>query len=368
MAWLAAGALLGATLSTAMAEEKVDTLYRKLEILAEVLAQVESHYVDPIAPTTVVYGAAQGAVATLDGHSAFFTPEEYHELISTTEGEYAGIGIELSVQDGVPEIVAVFDGTPAHRAGLRTGDRLLAVEGASSTGMSVEAIQQLLRGPVGSTVVLSVRRPDREEPWSFTLVRSWIRVAPIERRSLGGGIEYVQIKTFARRVANDLEAALGQAPPRRGLVLDLRGNPGGLFDEAIAICDLFLTDGLIVTAAGKGGRLVEQHLAHGPRTQPDYRVAILIDGGSASAAEIVAGALRDRGRARLFGARSYGKASVQSILELSDGAGLKLTVARYLTPSGNRIEGQGIEPDEAVEQTEEGEDRTLAAAVSWLGG
>ncbi len=361
---ISAGLVLGG-LTSAAAGETIGTLYRKLEVLAEVLAVVENQYVEPIEAERLVYGAARGAIGVLDEHSAFFTPNEYRELLSLTDGEYAGIGVELTLADGLPEIVAVYDQTPAARVGLRRGDRLLAVGEQSLAGLSIDAVQQLLRGPVGTKLTLVVGRPDRDEPWSFTLVRSWIRVAPLEHRGLADGVEYVRIKSFARRVASDLAAQLERTPPRRGLILDLRDNPGGLFDEAIAVSDLFLADGPIVSATGKGGRLIEQHVARAPRTEPDYRLAVLIDGGSASAAEIVAGALRDRGRARLFGARSYGKASVQSVIDLSDGSGLKLTVARYVTPSGARIEGQGVAPDEEVDG--EGEpDPVIVAAERWL--
>jgi carboxyl-terminal processing protease len=362
--WLAAGMVLGGALS-AVAASRVDTLYRKLEILAEVFGQIENQYVEATSPTELVYGAAQGAVSRLDGHSAFFSPEEYRDLLDVTEGEYAGIGVEISIRAGVTEVIAVFDNSPAQRAGLRTADEIIAVDDTEIEGVSVETVQALLRGPAGTKVVLTLRHPDRAEPWTFTLVRSWIRVAPIEARPLEPGLEYVRIKSFARRVAHDLETQLERQPPKRGLVLDLRGNPGGLFDEAIAVSDVFLDDGPIVSASGKGGRIIERHTAHKNGTQADYPIAVLIDGGSASAAEIVAGALHDRGRARLFGTRSYGKGSVQSILDLSDGSGLKLTVARYITPSGARIDGLGIDPDQEVEFVE-GEDAPLEAAREWL--
>ena len=365
--WIGVGILVGVAAS-AVAQGSVETLYQKLEILAEVLGQIENHYVDPVEPQTLAYGAARGAAGVLDAHSAFFSAEEYRELLSTTEGEYAGLGIELGEKDGLPEVIAVFDDSPAARAGIRAGDVIVAIDNEQVEGVALDLIQQRLRGPVASKVVLAIRHPERGESWTFTLVRSWIRIAPLEARTLAPGTEYIRIKTFARRVAVDLEAQLGRRPPERGLILDLRGNPGGLFDEAVAICDLFLSDGPIVSAAGRGGRILERHYAREPGTQPNYPLAILIDEGSASASEIVAGALHDRGRARLFGRRSYGKGSVQSIIDLSDGSGLKLTIARYLTPSGVTIDGRGIEPDVSVEtKTDaEGSDAALDAAQKWL--
>ncbi|MEM6733214.1 MAG: S41 family peptidase [Myxococcota bacterium] len=217
---------------------------------------------------------------------------------------------------------------------------------------------------MGTKVVLQVKRKSRVEPWKFTLVRGWIRVAPIATEDLGEGVSYVRIKTFSSRVAIDLEAHLEKTPPKSGLVLDLRGNPGGLFDEAVAVCDLFLRGGPVVTVMGRAGRRIEEQQAHDERTLAEFPVGVLIDGGSASAAEIVAGCLKDRRRARVFGSKTYGKGSVQSILDLSDGSGLKLTVARYLTPSGVPIDGRGIEPHVA---TPEGDlIAPLHAAVSWI--
>lgn len=366
--WIGLGVVIGATLSTAAAQSGHDILYRKLEILAELFGQVENHYVDQVSASDLVYGAAQGLTGVLDPHSAFFPPDDYQELINVTEGEYAGIGVEISSHDELPEIIAIFDDSPAHKAGLNPGDLILAVDGESVEGMAVDKVMRKLRGPVGSKTILSIRRDDRDEAWTYTLLRSWIRIAPLEHRSLKPGIEYIRIKSFARRVATDLESLLGRHTPQRGLVLDLRGNPGGLFDEAVGVCDLFLDSGLIVSAHGRGGRLVDRQTAHKNGTQANYRLAILIDHGSASAAEVVAGALHDRGRARLFGSRSYGKGSVQSMIDLSDGSGLKLTVARYVTPSGARIDGKGIEPDVPISAADasEDEDPQLDAAQAWV--
>jgi carboxyl-terminal processing protease len=195
-----------------------------------------------------------------------------------------------------------------------------------------------------------VQRAGREQPWQFTVVRSWIRISPLEQKPLTGGISYVRVKTFSRRIAADLGSMLERTKPLTGIVLDLRNNPGGLFDEAIETCDLFLDGGPIVSAMGRGGRLIEQREAR----------------PGASASEIVAGCLHDRGRGRLFGTRSYGKGSVQSILDLSDGSGLKLTIARYVTPSGRPIDGHGIEPDEPVEAGDGDRDAALLAAQTWV--
>ncbi|MEO0812368.1 MAG: S41 family peptidase [Myxococcota bacterium] len=318
IAWLIAGFLLGA-LSTAGAQRN-ETLYNKLEILAEVLGEIETGYVDQLSPHRLVYGAAKGAAAQLDEHSEFFTPEEFSALRSTTDGEYGGIGVELGFDSsGITTVESLYPESPAERAGLVKGDEILSVDGTPLKGKDSTSIQKLLRGPVGTKTVLKVKRKGRDEPWNFTMVRGWIRVTPINTDDLGEGISYARVKVFSSRVAIDLEAHLDENKPKKGLILDLRGNPGGLFDEAVAMCDLFLARGPVVSVRGRGGRQIEEQNAHPERTQPDYPLAVLIDGGSASAAEIVAGCLKDRGRARLFGNKSYGKGSVQSILDLPDG-------------------------------------------------
>jgi carboxyl-terminal processing protease len=367
VALVTAGFVAGVIVSAGVAAraDGADGLYRKLDLLAQVLAQIEGRYVDAVGPTELVYGAARGAVRTLDEHSAFFDPAEFKQLVETTDGEYAGIGLELDGSESLPLVTAVTPGSPAERAGIHPGDHLLSVDGESVHGYDVERVQQRLRGPAGSKLTLGVRRRGRDDDWTFTLVRSWVRVSPLSSRDLGGGVLYVELKTFSRRVAADLGALLEKAPEARGLVLDLRGNPGGLFDEAVATADLFLTDGPIVTTVGRGGRVLERLEAHAQGHEPAYPVAVLIDKDSASAAEVVAGCLTDRKRARLFGTPSYGKGSVQSVIPLADEAGLKLTVARYFTPSGRPIDKVGITPDEVVEPAP-GADAPLAAAVKWL--
>jgi len=349
------------------AMDEPDTLYRKLQVLAEVFAHIENHYVDPVSAKQLVYGANRGAGATLDAHSMFFAPEEYESLLDVTEGEYAGVGMELDLDDqGTLVIIAVLDGSPAHRAGLQSGDRIEGIDGKATAGVGLDRLERILRGPVGTKVELQVWRGDAERAWAFTVIRAWIRVPPLEHLPLGGGLHYVRLKNFPRRVALDLDQMLSKLAPK-GLILDLRNNPGGLFDEAVEICDLFLSGGLIVSSSDRRGHKVEQREARDRAPQAGYPLAILIDRGSASAAEVVAGALRDRGKAKLFGERSYGKGSVQTILDLSDGSGLKLTIARYFTPSGRRIDGSGIDPDEKCEPATAGDDPAVSAAMVWLG-
>ncbi len=370
LATFAAGLFTGlviAPAALALASDDAEIVFKKLEVLAQVIANIENHYVDRVSATDLVYGAARGATSVLDEHSAFFSPAEYKSLLDATEGEYAGIGIELGWRDELPEVISVLEGSAAARAGLAAGDRIIAIDGRPVGDDNLEAVQNRLRGPVGTKVVLAVQRAGRAEPWTFTLVRAWVRLAPISHKRLDGGLLYARVRTFSRRVASELQALVDHEQQVRGLVLDLRDNPGGLFDEAVAMCDLFLEEGPIVQAVGRGGRVLERNEARPRGTEPRYPIAILIDRGSASASEIVAGALADRGRARLFGQRSYGKGSVQSILDLSDGSGFKVTVARYVTPSGRTIDGHGIEPDVTIDEVvKDDTDPTLEAAVDWL--
>jgi len=363
--WLGAGMILASTIAVAAKPQATDTLYRKLQVLAEVMAHVENYYVDSISAHRMVYGAATGITRTLDPHSMFFDPDEYRGLVDTTEGEYAGIGVELGMRRDEIEIGAVLEGSPAHRAGLKTGDVLVEIDGHPLDTIALDALQRRIKGPVGSKVVVGIRRDGVKHVMKFTLVRGWVRISPVFHQPLPGNVQYVKITTFSRRVAKEVETVLERTSPK-GLIMDLRNNPGGLFDEAVEICDLFLTEGPIVRSIGKGGQVIEEHNAKTRAGQAGYPVAILVDQGSASASEIVAGALQDRKVARLFGEKTFGKGSVQQIIDLSDGSGLKLTVARYLTPSGNPIDGRGIEPDVRTEPPRGDKDPTLFAALEWV--
>ena len=370
LVWLL-GLMLSGLPAKGEADSRREIMLQKLDVLAQVLAHIEEHYVDPIAPTDLVYAAARGAMAALDAHASFMTPDEYRALMDTTEGEYAGIGVDFEIRQGRPWVRAVVDASPAMRAGVAVGDVLLRIDGHDLYGMSYEEVWRRLKGPVGSAVQLCTQGR-RHQPLGLALkthclTRTWVRVAPLLARYFGD-VTYVQVKEFSRHVAQDLQALLQATPVRRGLVLDLRGNPGGLFEEAVDVCDLFLRDGPIVSTLGRDGQILDAPCATRDHTQPDYPLAILIDSDTASAAEIVAGALHDRRRARLFGSRSFGKGSVQSIVDLLDGSGLKMTIGRYQTPVGRAIEGRGVEPDEAVlmKDGKPGHDGSLAAAINYL--
>jgi carboxyl-terminal processing protease len=280
------------------------------------------------------------------------TPEEFRVLRSDTEGRFGGIGCEVDVRGGVLTVMMPLPGTPAERAGLRPGDRIVEIDGDSTEGMSLQDAVVAMRGEPGTIVTLAVRRQEGAEPEELSITRARIRVESVEARLLDrrARIGYAKLRTFqedtAARLHEELDRMEREAGGRlAGIVLDLRSNPGGLVDQSVEVVDEFLDDGIIVTTRGRGGRLMAEERAHHRGTRPRMVMAVLVDEHSASASEIVVGALQDHGRAVILGEQTYGKGSVQNVIELPDGSGLKLTVARYHTPSGRCIHGEGIAPD-----------------------
>ncbi|MEC9464215.1 MAG: S41 family peptidase, partial [Myxococcota bacterium] len=312
----------------------------------------------------LMHGAIRGMVQELDEYSQFFTPQELEDVYDTTEGEYSGVGLEVTYADNRHLVVEVMSDSPAENAGIEAGDTILLVDGTPA-GPTHRALRDRLRGPAGSRVVLTIQREDREEPWEYTLVRGWVRIPALRSELLSPTILYVKLDRFSRGAHRDIERLWRAQTKVSGVIIDLRGNPGGLYDEATAIADFFLEDGTIVTATGRNGKILEESIATKRGDEPDCDMAVLIDQQSASAAEILAAALKDHGRAKLFGQRTFGKGSVQNIINLSDGGGLKLTIARYLTPNGHFIEGRGIEPHRHLVEAPRS-DRLLDEAVSWL--
>jgi carboxyl-terminal processing protease len=335
--------------------------YRKLDVFSHVLSLIENNYVEPVDETRLLYGAVEGMVRTLDPHSTFMDPRSYSALKEETEGEYGGVGLELATRGEDVVVVAPMDGSPAERAGFQPGDRLLEVDGQVITGKRETDAVHALVGPPGTKVVIRAQRAAWPEPRSFTLVRDVIHVVSVESKLFDRKLGYVKIKTFQDRTDQYLRKALDDLRTQAGgqlagLVLDLRHNPGGLLDQAVKVSDRFLDGGVIVTTKGRGGRHVEVERAHAKGTEPRYPMTVLVDGGTASASEIVAGALQDSRRAVVIGTQTFGKGSVQTVIELEDGSGLKLTVARYYTPSGRSIQERGIAPDVWVKASAADED------------
>jgi carboxyl-terminal processing protease len=329
--------------------------YRSLDVLAEVLAYVQNAYVDETKETDLVHAAVEGMLQRLDPHSMLLRPEVYRAMRDETTGEFDGVGLEVSQEADAIVVVAPLADSPAERAGILAGDRIVAVDGSPAKEMPVGEATRRMKGAAGSQVVLSIERVGLPEPRSFTLVRDHVRTTSVDWRLLdrGTGTVYVRIRTFQDRTDRELRQALDGARkeiggPIQGLVLDLRNNPGGLLEQAVKVADRFLSSGVIVSTESRG-KQPEVERAHEKDTEPDYPIVLLVNRGSASASEIVAGALQDHGRAVVAGVRTFGKGSVQTIVELDDGSALKLTVARYFTPNHRSIQERGIAPDVLVE-------------------
>ncbi len=297
--------------------------FEPLSIFARALAYVEVSYVEPIDQKTLVYGAIRGLADSLDPHSVFLDPEEYQILRSDAEGRFAGVGVEVSTRDGWLTILSVFDGGPAAEAGLRPGDRFLSIEGEDARDVRLYDAVRWIRGEPGTEVTVSIRREGQEEALERTLTRAFIEVDPIEMKVLDGGVVYLRIKAFqdgaTRQLSDTLDeavVALRKGGGVQGLLLDLRDNGGGLLHEAVGVSDEFLSSGVIVSTRGRGGEMIGQYSARRAGTRPKWPMVVLINENTASASEIVAGALRDHKRAVLVGVRSFGKGSVQNVFEL----------------------------------------------------
>ena len=327
--------------------------YENLRLFTEVLSIVQSQYVDEVAPKDIIYNAIKGTLRGLDPHSSFLDPEMYREMQVETSGSFGGLGIEITLRDDVLTVVAPIEGTPAYRAGIQPGDRILKIEGLSTKDMQLSDAVKRMRGKPGSKITISIVREGWAEPKDFFITREQIRVQSVRANQLEPGIEYIRLRQFQEQTANDLEVSLDKYVKEgkiQGLVLDLRNNPGGLLTSAVEVTEKFLESGKLVVYTE--GRVRNQNMrfsSNAKRVFSDFPIVVLVNQGSASASEIVAGALQDWGRAVVIGTQSFGKGSVQTIIPLSDGSGLRLTTAKYFTPKGRSIHGKGITPDIIVE-------------------
>ncbi|HRP34722.1 MAG TPA: S41 family peptidase, partial [Gammaproteobacteria bacterium] len=318
--------------------------------------------------------AIRGMIADLDPHSAFLDPGEFQDIRVSTSGRYTGIGVEVGAQDGSIVVIAPIDGSPAARAGIRAGDVIFSVDGMPVSGADLEDTVTRMRGEAGTTVVLGITRPDQAEPITVELRRGPVAVRSVRAETLPGGEPYVRISHFTDATGEDLERALDELRRNAGgrlsgLVLDLRDNPGGVLNAAVAVADVFLDSGLIVSAEGRMADARFRLEATPGDALDGAPLSVLVNGGSASASEIVAGALKDHGRATVVGKPTFGKGSVQTIMPLSEGRAIKLTTSRYFTPSGGSIHARGVTPDVLVEAGAAGaEDVQLASAVAALYG
>lgn len=329
--------------------------YQSIELFTDVLSIIRRSYVEEVDMKKLIHGAIRGMLATLDPHSSFMDAEMYQEMKDDTHGEFGGLGIEITIKDGLLTIVSPIEDTPAFKAGVKAGDQIIKIDDHPTKDMEIMEAVKMLRGPKGAAVTLTIWREGFDSPKAFTIVRDIIQLQSVKSRLLGPGFGYVRLVQFQARTGIDLKTHLDDlrrenGAALKGLILDLRNNPGGLLDQAVAVSDLFLSDGLIVYTEGREAGSKLQFNAQSGGTEPDYPMVVLINGGSASAAEIVAGALHDHERAIILGEQSFGKGSVQTVIPLGDDSGLRLTTARYYTPAGISIQARGITPDIVVPQ------------------
>jgi carboxyl-terminal processing protease len=342
--------ILGGKPLVSFAEDR----YSDLQNFAKILNLVQQFYVEEVDTKKLVNGAIKGMLRELDPHTNYMPPDIFKDFESETSGEFGGLGIEISVQNGILTIISPIEDTPAWIAGIKPGDKIIAIDNQSTKGFSLVEASALLKGKRGTSIILSVIREGQEKPIDFKIVRGNVKIKSIKPTSLDEGFLYVKITSFIDNTSSDLEKALAEFKKHNngkieGILIDLRRNPGGLLDQAIKVSDLFLKEGIIVSTIGRDQKNKEVSMASKKAPYLDVPVVILINEFSASASEIVSGALQDNKRAIVVGERSFGKGSVQSVIKLGDGSGLKLTVARYYTPSGVSIQSEGIRPDIEIE-------------------
>jgi len=332
-----------------------DKTYEELKVFSDVLDIIEKNFVDPVDSKKLIRGAIRGMISSLDPHSAFLLPESYKDLQIETRGQFSGIGIVITLQDNVVTVISPIEGTPAYKAGIKAGDQIVKVDGDETKTMMLWEAVKKMRGKKGTSVVITIRRKELPEPIDFTIVRDVIPLESVRSHLLKPSYGYVRITNFRENTADDVKAALKKLEsgktPLKGLIIDLRDNPGGLLDQAIKVADVFLDKGPIVSIKGRLKAHSKIYAAHPDKDKLSHPIVLLINEGSASASEIVAGAMQDHGRALVLGTTSFGKGSVQTVEPLRDGSGLKLTIARYYTPNGQAIQARGIIPDIFVEQT-----------------
>lgn len=349
------GFLMGAVSSNialAVAKER----YQDLQIFTKVLNLVQQYYVEEVDIQKLVYGGIKGMLQELDPHTNFLPPDVYKEFESETTGEFGGLGIEITVQNDILTVISPIEDTPAWQAGIQAGDKIVEINGESTKGFSLAEAAQRMRGKKGSKVRLGIFREGFDKPKEFVVERGTVKIKSVKYTDLEDGFGYIRLTSFIESSFQDIEKALKALEKDhkeiKGIVIDLRRNPGGLLDQAIKISDLFLENGVIVSTIGRNQREKEVVYAKKEGTYSGFPLVILINEHSASASEILAGALQDNKRALIMGQRSFGKGSVQSVVKLGDGSGLKLTVARYYTPSGKSIQAEGIKPDVVVEDVD----------------
>ena len=334
-----------------------DGTYDQIRLFSEALSIVQKNYVEEPETPDLVRGAIKGMLQSLDPHSSFMDPDMYKEMQIDTQGEFQGIGITIGIRDDILTVIAPIDDTPAFRAGILARDKIVMIGDKPTKDMTLMEAVKLMRGPKGTQVTISIVREGESEPLKFTLTRDVIPLFSVKTKDVDEDVAYIRITNFQKKTASEFEEALKEVREEKGdsfkgLVLDLRNNPGGLLISAIEIADLFIESGPIVSTKG---RIENQDFSYNAKpqgTEPEYPLVVMVNGGSASASEIVAGALQDYRKAIIIGTTTFGKGSVQTIYRLVDGSGMRVTTARYFTPNGRSIQATGIQPDIVVSNTE----------------
>jgi len=327
--------------------------YEKLKVFSEILSLLESNYVEKVNSDELVEGAIRGLLKTLDPHTSYLPPASYKQMQVETSGKFGGLGIEISMRKGILTVISPIEDTPAFKAGIQAGDKIIKIEDESTLDITLGEAVNLLRGERGAAVKITIFREGLEEPKEYTIVRDVIKVRSLTHKIYNSNVGYIRIRNFTKTTSSDLDKALATFESKnvQKLVLDLRNNPGGLLNQAVEVSDRFLDDeNLIVYTQGRTEDQNMRFTTHDRGHQVSYPMIVLVNGGSASASEIVAGALQDLGRAVILGTQTFGKGSVQTIIPLSEGSALRLTTARYYTPSGKIIQENGITPDIIVKR------------------
>jgi carboxyl-terminal processing protease len=341
-----------------------NSTYEDLKVFTDVLGLIQKDYVEETKSKDLIYGAIKGMLETLDPHSAFMPPNMYKEMQEETKGRFEGLGIEITIKDTILTVVSPIEGTPAYKAGILAGDQIVKIDGESTKNFTLMDSVKRLRGPRGTKVTISILREGFTKPKDFTLVREVIPVRSVRHELLEKNYGYIRLSQFQEKTDDEFEKAMKALEEEskgtlRGLILDLRNNPGGLLDQAVKITDRFVESGLIVSVEGRKEDQKMKFYAHPDGKLAHYPLVVLVNGGSASGAEIVAGALQDQGRGIIVGTQTFGKGSVQTIIPLKDGSGLRLTTARYYTPSGRSIQAKGIVPDIIVKPSRPEEEKEV---------
>jgi len=355
LAVLAAGSTMVSLAKSQSASAANSEIYRQLDLFGEVLERVRSDYVEKPDDSKLIEAAINGMLTALDPHSAYLNPKHFRDMQVQTRGEFGGLGIEVTMENGVVKVVSPIEDTPAAKAGIMSGDLITALDKEQIQGLTLQEAVEKMRGPVNSPITLTIVRKGVEDPFDVKVTRDVIHINPVKYNAEGDDVGYIRITTFNEQTTANLQKAIDDlkkqlGPKLKGYVIDLRNNPGGLLDQAISVSDAFLDQGAIVLTRGRNLEETQRSNARPGDLTDGKQLIVLINGGSASASEIVAGALQDHHRATILGTRSFGKGSVQTIIPLGSNGALRLTTARYYTPSGRSIQAKGIEPEVMVEE------------------